>query len=63
MTAAQQIPKTQVLDTITRIGSADLARDAERELPDPVDIKRHQQLLTKFGLGQNQLIDREGGSP
>lgn len=61
--AVKQIPKQQVLDAITRMGSRDLVRRAERELPDPINIKRDQQLLAKFGLSQNQLIDRMGGSP
>jgi hypothetical protein len=45
------------------LGRHDLRAEAYETLPDPIDIDRDANLLPKFGLGLDQLIDRWGASP
>jgi hypothetical protein len=33
------------------------------QLPDPIDLHRDQQILDRYGLSQERLMDRMGGSP
>jgi hypothetical protein len=31
--------------------------------PDPLDLQRHQQILGRYGLSPDRLMDRMGASP
>jgi hypothetical protein len=33
------------------------------QLPDPIDLQRDQQILARYGLSSERLMDRMGGSP
>jgi hypothetical protein len=33
------------------------------QLPDPIDLERDQQVLARYGLSSERLMDRMGGSP
>jgi hypothetical protein len=33
------------------------------QLPDPIDLERDQELLARYGLSPERLMDRMGGSP
>lgn len=33
------------------------------QLPDPLDLQRDQQILARYGLDAELLMDRMGGSP
>jgi hypothetical protein len=33
------------------------------QLPDPIDLERDQQILARYGLTAERLMDRMGGSP
>jgi hypothetical protein len=33
------------------------------QLPDPIDLQRDQQILARFGLSPERLMERMGGSP
>jgi hypothetical protein len=33
------------------------------QLPDPIDLQRDQQILARYGLSPERLMDRMGGSP
>jgi hypothetical protein len=33
------------------------------QLPDPIDLQRDQQILARYGLDPERLMDRMGGSP
>ncbi len=37
--------------------------DTLSQLPDPVDLQRDQQILARYGLSPERLMDRLGGSP
>jgi hypothetical protein len=59
-----QISKEQVLEILVRTGRRDLIEQAQRALPDTIDTDRlDQNLLLRYGLTRDQLVDRMGGSP
>ena len=33
------------------------------QLPDPIDLQRDQQILERYGLNPERLMDRMGGGP
>jgi hypothetical protein len=33
------------------------------QLPDPIDLERDQEILGRYGLDPERLMDRMGGSP
>jgi len=57
------ITKKKALDMLEKLGRHDLLAEARQTLPDPIDIDRDQNLLAKFGLGLDQMMNRWGGSP
>ena len=56
-----QIPKEQVLAMIRERGAEDHVRQADQELPDPVDTDQHQDWLERLGVSPKDLIGRLGG--
>ena len=32
-------------------------------LPDPIDLQRDQEILARYGLSRERLMERMGGSP
>jgi hypothetical protein len=57
------ITRQQALDMLKMLGRHDLLAEARHALPDPIDCDRDQNLLARFGLGLDHLMDRWGGSP
>ena len=54
----------EFMRTLRRAGySAEFIRDVLSQLPDPIDLQRDQQILARYGLSPERLIDRMGGSP
>jgi len=43
--------------------SDEFIRDVLSQLPDPIDLERDQEILARYGLGPERLMDRLGGSP
>ena len=43
--------------------SDEFISDVLSQLPDPVDLYRNQQVLVRYGLSSERLMDRLGGSP
>lgn len=43
--------------------SDEVIREVLSQLPDPVDLQRDQQILARYGLSPERLMDRMGGSP
>jgi hypothetical protein len=41
----------------------DFIREVLSHLPDPVDLRRDEHILARYGLGAEPLMDRLGGSP
>jgi hypothetical protein len=43
--------------------SEELIEEVLSQLPDPIDLQRDQQILARYGLSAERLMDRLGGSP
>ena len=54
--------KKDVLELMRRLGMEDRIPEAERELPEVIDLDRDGRLLAQFGLGVDALVNRMGGS-
>jgi len=49
---------------LRRAGCSDeFISDVLSQLPDPIDLERDQQILARYGLSPERLMDRMGGSP
>ena len=48
---------------LRRAGFPELAEEALRVLPDPVDLDFAAEVLESYGVTRDELIDRMGGSP
>ena len=58
-----QTARQDVVDMLRRTGLPELADEALRVLPDPVDLDVAAEILESFGVTRDDLIDRMGGSP
>jgi hypothetical protein len=60
-----QLDKNQILDLLRERGQQDQAAQADQELPAQVDTDQHANLLQKFGLDPQELIQKfmGGGLP
>jgi hypothetical protein len=61
--AMQQYSRQHVIDLLNDLGYTQLAEEASRALPDPVDIDQLTAWGTQHGLSHDDLISRMGGSP
>ena len=52
-----------MVDSLRHLGYLQMADEASRDLPDPVDIDRLQAWVTQHGLSHDELVSRMGGSP
>jgi len=54
----------EAVRVLRRTGYSDESiREILRELPDPFDLERDRELLARYGVSQELLMDRIGGSP
>jgi hypothetical protein len=58
-----QYNRQYVIDSMRRLGYQQLADEALRDLPDPVDLDELQAWCLRHGLTRDDLISRMGGSP
>jgi hypothetical protein len=58
-----QYSMQHVVDVLHRLGYTQLAEEASRVLPDPVDADRLMEWAMQHGLSHDDLISRSGGSP
>ena len=56
-----QIPKDQVLTLIRDRAGDEHAQQATKELPDQVDHEQHADLLKKYNIDPQDLLQRFGG--
>jgi hypothetical protein len=61
--AMQQYSRQHVVDLLNRLGEKQLAEEASRVLPDPVDADQASAWGMQHGLSINDLISQMGGSP
>jgi hypothetical protein len=56
--------KAEILAILRRAGYSEEAVEAlDAELPDPVDVDRDGNVLLRYGITLDSVIDRMGGSP
>jgi hypothetical protein len=58
-----QLPRQQVADLLRRAGLTEMAEDAVRDLPDPVDSEQVAAWAVPYGINMDELMSRMGGSP
>jgi hypothetical protein len=58
-----QYSRQHVVDVLRSLRYPELADEASRDLPDPVDIDRLQAWMTQHGLSRDEMVSRMGGSP
>jgi hypothetical protein len=61
--AMQQYSRQHVVDVLHTLRRPDLADEASRDLPDPVDIDRLVPWMQQRGLTRDEIVSRLGGSP
>jgi hypothetical protein len=57
------IARQDVVDVLRRARLPELAKEARRALPDPVEDTQAENYLARFGITKDELINRRGGSP
>jgi len=55
--------KAEFLRVLRRAGLFDVAEELEPVLPEVIDFDRDHRLLERYGLDQDVLMNRMGGSP
>jgi hypothetical protein len=56
-----QIPKAMVVERIKSRSGAERADEADKELPDKIDTDTDAEILKKYDLDPQELIDAFGG--
>lgn len=57
-------PHREVARVLRRAGySEEIVSEVLSQLLDPIDLQRDQQILARYGLNPERLMDRLGGSP
>lgn len=63
MITMEQLSRQHVIDVLNRLEYTQLAEEASRVLPDPVDIDQLVALGLQHGITRDDLISEMGGSP
>ncbi len=58
-----QYSKQEVVTLLRRTGYTELADEAERVLPDPVDVGQLEAFANSHGVNRDDIISEMGGSP
>jgi hypothetical protein len=61
--AMQQYSRQHVVEVLHTLQRSDLADEASRDLPDPVDVDRLAAWMIQHGLSRDEMVSRMGGSP
>jgi hypothetical protein len=61
--AMEEYSRQSVVDELNRMGYTEIAVEASRDLPDPVNINRLEEWCMQHGLSRDEVISRMGGSP
>jgi hypothetical protein len=59
----QQYSRQYVVDELNRLRYRELAVEAARDLPDPVDVNRLEAWCMQHDVPLDEVISRMGGSP
>jgi hypothetical protein len=60
---AVQLTRQGVVDLLRRAGLPDMADDAGRDLPDPVDSEQVAAWAVPYGINMDEIMSRMGGGP
>jgi hypothetical protein len=60
---AVQLTRQHVVDVLRTAGLPELADEALRDLPDPVDSEQVAAWAVPYGVNMGDLVSRVGGSP
>jgi hypothetical protein len=58
-----QVTRQHVVEILRTARLQDLAEEAQRVLPDPVEYNHAERFLAQYGITKDELISRMGGSP
>ena len=58
-----QLTRQHVVDVLRKAGLPEMAEEAQRELPDPVDSEQAAAWAVPYGINMDDLTSRMGGSP
>ncbi|MDA8076591.1 MAG: hypothetical protein M0Z40_15435 [Actinomycetota bacterium] len=58
-----QLSRQEVVAVLRKAGLHELADEAARTLPDPVDLSDAAAWGARHGLSRDDLVNRMGGSP
>jgi hypothetical protein len=57
------IAKQEIVRVHLKAGLAEEAEEADRTLPDPVELERAAEFGMRYGITRDEPISRIGGSP
>jgi hypothetical protein len=57
------LKKHEIVQILRNAGLPQVAEEAERSLPDEVDLERAVEFGARYGVTRDMLISRMGGSP
>jgi hypothetical protein len=63
MTLEPHPTKQQIIELMRRMGLQDWIPEAQRDLPDIIDLDRDGAILSRIGLGVDEARNALGGSP
>ena len=55
--------KREIVELLRRAGHFEVAEEADRSLPDPVELEIAAEFGMRYGITRDELISRMGGSP
>jgi hypothetical protein len=55
--------KSEIVRMLRKAGLFHVAEEAERSLPDEVELERAAAFGARYGITRDELISRMGGSP
>jgi hypothetical protein len=60
---AMQVTRQHVVEVLRASGLPEVADEANRSLPEELDLERAADFLAPYGITKDALISRMGGSP
>jgi hypothetical protein len=58
-----EVTKQHVVEVLRTAGMLEAADEADRSLPEELDLERAAEFLGRYGITKDALISRMGGSP
>ena len=58
-----QVTREHVVGILRMAALPELAEEAHRVLPDPLEYNQAARFLAQYGITKDELISRRGGSP